>query len=308
MAHSSDHGYPPFAFGIPYKLGTRHLAAGEQETKRLMEPACQSHSSFTTQTDQPETLMMNIKTFTLDVVTNTQANAPTCYPTGETLPDLHKPTVWYTLDSYTTMKADEKLSQAAHMQGVKAIYTRGEGYTVKTDAERTNYLMLHWWMKENNQNVFMKPNTILFEFAGSAMMPIIRLIEAEQNRPECGWAVYCKNSGSCWAKTKLGDDDKCLPEGTVQQELEDHANGVKEDTAWIIYTTIVVFSICGICAAVSAWVYVRKAFKLGKDDKARLAAFEAENAPAEGEGEGEEDGDADADAPDANADATAEGS
>merc|ERR1719158_1794768 len=86
----------------------------------------------------------------------------------------------------------------------------------------------------------------MMEFAGSAIMPIIRIIEAQQKRPECGWAIYCKSSGSCWADTLLGAEDKCIPEKIVQQTLKEHAEGKKDETGWIITATIVLLSVMGL--------------------------------------------------------------
>merc|ERR1719377_143044 len=154
---------------------------------------------------------------------------PKCFPVTATFPQTHNPTLWYTVDAFVIENATEQSVQADRMRGVKAIYTRGEGYTAKTDAERTNYLLLSWFFKKNNQEMFMRPNGMMMEYAGSAVLPILRMIEAEQARPECGYAIYCKASGSCWADTLLGKNDACRDEKEVMKILQDHADGNKED-------------------------------------------------------------------------------
>merc|ERR1719506_795090 len=87
----------------------------------------------------------------------------------------------------------------------------------------------------------------MLEFASSAMMPIIRIIEAMQNRPECGWAIFCKDSGSCWADTLLGPEDKCLPEAGVLKKLTTHADGAEDTTYWVIYATISMATVVVLC-------------------------------------------------------------
>jgi len=246
-------GNMPFAFGPPFVLGTRINATGGSKTARMIEPACSTHSGFFTKDDQPERMLKKIKTYAKDMPGKTIESRPKCFPTNAPLPKVHSPTLFYTMDGYVTSTPEEQSIQADRMRGVKAIYTRGEGYTVKTDAERTNYLILSWFLKRNNQELFTKPNAIMFEFAGAAMMPILRIIEAQQARPECGWAIYCKASGSCWADTLLGSEDACIPEKQVLKILKEHAEGKDTNTAWIIYVTICICSVlllCGICGSI----------------------------------------------------------
>jgi len=209
-------------------------------------------------------MLKKMKLWAADMTTKTMESRPKCFPIGAALPSPHKPTIWYTADGYVTSTPEEQTIQSDRMRGVKAIYTRGEGFTVKTDAERTNYLMLSWFLKKSNQEVFTKPNVVAFEFAGSAVMPVIRIIEAMQSRPECGWAVYCKASGSCWADTLLGKEDKCIPEGKIVAKLEEHANGKKENTAWVILCTIGVLSCLCCCCCVG---FTTKAYAIMKPSK-----------------------------------------
>jgi len=239
-------GYP-FGFGRPFLLGTRINVTGGRQTARIIEPACGSHSGDFTKDDQPERLMKKMKIWAKDMRAKTLESRPKCYPIGAALPDIHKPTVWYTIDGFTTSTSEEQTLQTDRMRGVKAIYTRGEGFTVKTDAERTNYLLLSWFLKKNNQDIFTKPNAVMFEFCGSAVVPILRIIEAMQSRPECGWAVYCKDSGSCWADTLLGNEDKCIPEAMVLERLREHADGKEDTTNWVIYATMGLCACLGCC-------------------------------------------------------------
>jgi len=264
-------GGMPFAFGPPFVLGTRINATGGRMTARIIEPACHTHSGSFTKDDQPERLLKKIKTFAKDMASKAVESRPKCFPVGAALPKVHTPTLWYTVDGFVTSTPEEQAVQADRMRGVKAIYTRGEGFTVKTDAERTNYLMLSWFLKRDNQELFTKPNAIMFEFAGAAMMPILRIIEAQQGRPECGWAIYCKASGSCWADTLLGEKDACIPEDKVQQILEEHANGKKDNTGWILYVTGVVTSVLFMTAICGGIGYIMKMMKPSKPKEAEQA-------------------------------------
>lgn len=226
-----------FAFGPPYDMGKRKNVTGGRSAK-MIEPACHSHSSFYTKDEQPEQLLKKMKFFVQDMKAKTLETRPACFPVGAALPDIHSPTIWYTVDAFVTPSEEEQAEQTDRMRGVKAIYTRGEGFTERTEAERTNYLLLSWFLKRNNQEQFTKSNGIMMEFAGSGAMSIIRIIEAEQGRPECGYAVYCKDSGSCWADTLLGKEDTCLPEADVLQKLKDHADGVAPESNWYLHMAI----------------------------------------------------------------------
>jgi hypothetical protein len=244
----------PFAFGAPYELGTRINVVGGQTLAKIIEPGCLTHSTFYTQDDQPEMLLKKIKTFAKAQASKTAESRPKCFPASAPFPAEHSPTIMYTVDGYVTSTPEEQNMQADRMRGVKAIYTRGEGYTARTDSERTNYLLLTWFFKKGNQELFTKPNLVLFEFAGSAAVPILRIIEAMQGRPECGYAIYCKDTGSCWADTMLGAEDKCIPEDDVLKKLEDHAEVQEDTTRWVIYVTVVgvsfLVTVCACCCIV----------------------------------------------------------
>jgi hypothetical protein len=250
-----QNGKYPFPFGPPLALGTRYqVAHGGRHGDHVLEPGCMAHSDRWTKGEKPEDLLENIKTWTLGMITRTAEFRPVCFPFGAPIPEMHKPTLFYVLDGWVTASPEEKVVQQDRMRGIKALYTRGEGYTVKTDAERTNFLLLTWFLKLMNQQTFTRPNAIMMEFAGSAMMPIIRIIESQQNRPECGWAIHCKASGSCWADTLLGEENKCIPEGLVLKTLVEHADGKKDTTAWVIYATIMLTTALLLqCLCWSGW-------------------------------------------------------
>jgi hypothetical protein len=268
--YSSVAGSHPFAFGPPFfPLGQRRKMSGgreDSETIRIIEPSCMTHSTFYTQSDQPEKLMGKVKEYSAaQPKTTHEHDAANCFPVGVDYPVEHVPTIMYTVDGYVVPTPEELTRQTERMRGVKAIYTRGEGYTARTDAERANYLMLTWYLKKNNHQVFTKPNVVLFEFAGSAAMPIIRIIEAMQNRAECGFALYCKPSGSCWADTLLGDEDgKCFPEEEVVKKLDEHANGKTDTTGWVITVTLATVSLVGGCGFIYCMSKIAVLFKSKK--------------------------------------------
>lgn len=278
--HPPGAGFP-FAFGPPYVFGTRINVTGGRQSARIIEPACHTHSGVYTQDEQPEQLLKKIKTFATDMQSKTLESRPKCFPVGASLPPQHSPPIWYTIDGFVTSSPEEQQVQSDRMRGVKAIYTRGEGFTAKTDAERTNYLMLSWFLKRDNQEVFTKANGIMFEFAGAAYMPMLRMIEAMQARPECGWAIYCKSSGSCWADTLLGAKDNCLDEDEVLKVLKEHADGKEDDMAWVMYVTIFgVSCLCllGICGGIS---YIVNMMNPKKPKEAEQALVENEDDDAQ---------------------------
>lgn len=260
--------YPPdrqagssLAFGQPFALGTRVNATGAKSHVHTIEPACNAHSEFYTKSDQPEQLLKKIQLFCLDMPGQIANKLPKCFPTGAKIPTEHSPTLWYSIDGWVTPTTEDDKIQTERMRGLKAIYTRGEGFTVKTEAERANYLLMSWFLKKGGQDVFTRPNAIMLEFASSAMMPMIRLIEAMQGRPDCGWAIYCKDSGSCWADTLLGPQDACANEDEVVQKLKNHANGIEDTTTWVLWFTFCVAGIVILCALSAGTKFVLKVWQ-----------------------------------------------
>lgn len=236
--------------------------------RTAIEPACIAHSHWYTEDNNPEELHRKIKEFSEDLTGKTKSHMPTCYPQGEELPLPHRPSVWYMVEAYPTPTPVEASKEGEQMRGIKAIYTRGEGVTFRSNSERTNFLMLNWYLKKNNQPVFGQPNAIMFEFVSSAMMPIIRIIEMEQGRPECGWALFCMDSGSCWGDTLLGEDDYCISEEAVERILEGHAMGGLNwnvygfKNEYCIYITVGILSLCAMCGIVGLIQYAMRAYKI----------------------------------------------
>lgn len=236
-----------FAFGPPFPIGKRVNVTGGRMTARMIEPACNAHSSFFTKDPRQEKGMMKLKLFSENIRAKIEESRPRCYPLREPIPEIHTPTLFYTLDAFTTPSSQEQAQQDDRMRGVKAIYTRGEGFTVRSESERMDYLLLSWYMKKGNQEKILKPNAVSLEFASAGAAAIIRLIEANQARPDCGFAIYCKDSGSCWADTLLGGDDKCLAEADVLKKLEEHANGKSFMQKYMLQMTLCITACVGLC-------------------------------------------------------------
>lgn len=247
----------PFAFGQPFKLGARANATGSKASARIFEPACWKDSYRYTKDDSPEQLLKKVKTYIDTIRERTAEERPACFPVRIEIPELHSPTIFQAVDGFVIPTPEEKSVQVERMRGVKAIYTRGEGFTVKTEAERTNYLMLNWLMKKDNQAVYSKPNAIFFEFVGSAAAPVVRIIEENQGRPECSYALYCKDSGSCWADTLLIDEDKCEKEEKALRRLKAHADGEVVYYAWIVWLTLgcAIWCLVTVLGRWSYWAY-----------------------------------------------------
>lgn len=209
-----------YAFGWPMPLGQRQGSGGAE----TMEPACLKDSWSHTVSAHPEWLAKKVKVFAADLSQAVLETRPACYPEGEAVPPLHSPTIFYWVDGVVTLNADEQERARQLLGSAKSLFTRGEGFSIKSAAERANYLLLVWFMKLNSRALFTRPNVIAMDFA----MPILvhRIIEAMQEKKDCGWAITCKKTGSCWAMS-LSDprsDTDCMSEDQVMAILQTHAD------------------------------------------------------------------------------------
>lgn len=255
----------PFTFGEPMLPGQRagNSAAvqnGQPET-RVVEPAC----LYTPAAGNPSRGSTAASTWTELVAGTLRVQAlhdrPPCFPQGvtdATLPELSQPTLLYNVHATTDIAASEKESQLQLTSHGKAIFSRGEAYTVRSEAERLNYLLLHGLFRQGAQSLYGQPNVISLDFPAPVL--IHRIIEVNQQRKECGIAVYCRASGGCWAQSlqepdlETEDDhaDECNSNYWVERSLWWRAQALYSPLAYtllnyIIYT-IAFFYAFGIIA------------------------------------------------------------
>jgi len=210
----------PFGPGMAYGVRT-NLDHGVGNTK-YMEPGCIVDSAQSS--SNPIQLLLNIKKHAGALMDEAKKHPSKCYPPGSSPPELHSPQLLYEADVWSSPFSEAAGAYRKVYKDIEEIYTRGESATVKSEAERVNFLALNWFLRKNWQPLFMKLNIISFDYVS----PIIvhRIIEANQGRTECGYAIYCKSTGSCWAKSLLDDlSGTCKPEATQMEWLQWFADG-----------------------------------------------------------------------------------
>jgi len=209
-----------FGFGPPMHPGQRQNLTGT--CARIMEPACLMGSWTFTSSAHPHETIRNVKAFTHDLVGHAQWQRPECVPQTGQVPKHQTPQILYNVEAFITPNEKEIITQQQILRNVHAVFARGEGFTLRSEAERTNYLMLVWMMRKGAQALFSKPSIISLDY----ISPIIihRIVEAMQGYEDCGWAIYCKMSGSCWARSLFSQDGQCLEEADVLLSLEEYAN------------------------------------------------------------------------------------
>lgn len=157
--------------------------------------------------------------------------------------------VLYSLDMTLTRPDAEKASQTQLMRNDKAPYVRGEAFTISSEAERINFLDLSWLMQPGNSEFYMLPNFISFEFP----VPILihRIVEVNQEQKDCGWAIRCLASGSCWANTLLGTDGNCMSEqaALLLIEAQQYGSSLRRVLQAIGWTMLALSLLCcaGLC-------------------------------------------------------------
>jgi len=211
------------AFGPGLAHGARtNLHPANTAEITYIEPGCIVDSA--TSAHNPIQLLLEIKKYAGALMNAVKTHSPKCFPDGAAVPELHHPQLLYEAGVWASPFS---VSEGAYRQvykDIEEIYTRGESATVKSEAERVNYLALNWFMRKNWQPLFMKMNIISFDY----ISPIVihRIIEANQNKEECGFAIYCKTTGSCWAQTLLdSESNTCKDEDDVLAWLQSFADG-----------------------------------------------------------------------------------
>jgi len=214
----------PLAFGPGLPYGARSNMNRGTETQTYVEPGCIHPSATATQSTNPIQLLLNIKKHAGALMNSAKSHPTKCFPTDGAMPEVHHPTLLYEADVWTSPYSEAEGAYRKVYKDVKEIFTRGESATLKSEAERVNFLALNWLLRKNWQPLFQKLNIISMDYV--APINVHRIIEANQKREECGYAIYCKATGSCWAQTLLDSQaNACKDEPTVLAFLKNHAEG-----------------------------------------------------------------------------------
>jgi len=239
----------PLAFGPGFPLGVRATAVGE-----IIEPACLKDSWYFTQSINPTDLVERMKVYAGSLDEELLTTQPPCFSLplyqyyNKSVPALHDPPVLHLLDGQVTPNVDGNNIEQVR-RNVQALFSRGEGFTAKSEAERTNYLMLMWFMKKGRRQAFTQANMLAHDFVSPIL--ITRLIEAAQQRTDCGFALYCKETGSCWAMTLLDREDTCRSEVEVVAILQEHAG---DRGGLPIFWLVLILLLCTWCCCATTFV------------------------------------------------------
>jgi hypothetical protein len=233
----------PLAFGPGMQYGARTNLHKGSGVDTYIEPGCIHSSLGSTQTSNPFQLLMNIKKHANSLVDEAKKTPPKCFPHGAASPALHTPTLLYEADIWPSPFSQSEGAYRAVYQDVSEIYTRGESATLKSEAERVNYLTLNWFLRKDWQPHFTKLNIISMAYV--APINVQRIIEANQNQQDCGYAIHCKETGSCWAQTLLDEEsNSCKDEKLVLAYLKWHADGEPWPLwAWILLVALLWFPV-----------------------------------------------------------------
>mmetsp|Transcript_139898 Transcript_139898/g.389922 ORF Transcript_139898/g.389922 Transcript_139898/m.389922 type:complete len:644 (+) Transcript_139898:173-2104(+) len=234
------------AFGHPMRLGERAKVAWP-----VVEPACLASSWEHTVSAHPERVVKRLRNWASALESAAAAAPPVCFPPGAAIPRPHTPTLLYWADGQVTLTETENEAQRLLLGHIRDLYTRGEGFNLRSSAERTNYLLLVGFMKKNARALFTRPNVIGHDF----VQPILvhRIVEAMQEQPECGWAITCKFSGSCWSASLLGPDGFCRDESEVTEALEVHAAAKGISIVWWLVTLCFMSALAACCYCCWRW-------------------------------------------------------
>eukprot|EP00929_Paragymnodinium_shiwhaense_P000737 TRINITY_DN100973_c0_g1_i1.p1 TRINITY_DN100973_c0_g1~~TRINITY_DN100973_c0_g1_i1.p1 ORF type:complete len:872 (-),score=199.66 TRINITY_DN100973_c0_g1_i1:76-2691(-) len=273
-----------FAFGRPMMYGTRpgtsEVPTTSRNAKKVMEPLCMNPSAPMTGADDPVMLLNALRVFSVMTRNVTYLKVPSCYPELTELPEDRQPPLVSRLDAWTTLSErhreefDEILSRAPED------YVHGEALTARSNAERVNYLLLLWYFLKGNSDVYTRMNLISMDFVYPTI--VHRIVAAMQDQPECGYAVHCVASGSCFTADLHSGEAGCLDYVGTQRVLWNHAEGRLFTWQTRYYTFFVTFVLVKMMILYS----YAKASDKEASEKSEAPQAAAEGGGAQGGGSG----------------------
>lgn len=258
--------YSRFAFGQPYPIGTRPPGAGRRMGDIVIEPACIMQSMEATAAFRPNSMYKKLLAF-INATSNNETvftQQPGCWPQNSPGPGLHQPNLFIEADLYLILDEIQMTSKNGMLATEAEAFTYGEPLTWRSDAERLNFNLLVWFFKQGNRDMFMRPNLISLDMIQPSI--IKRITEANQETIDCGMAMHCKDSGSCWAMSmKHSDKSSCIDEDDATKALYNHANNVLSIWLRLLIGLIVAISIlmC-ICCGCACYFF---GFRSPKSDE-----------------------------------------
>eukprot|EP00927_Polykrikos_kofoidii_P087137 TRINITY_DN9964_c0_g2_i1.p1 TRINITY_DN9964_c0_g2~~TRINITY_DN9964_c0_g2_i1.p1 ORF type:complete len:819 (-),score=103.16 TRINITY_DN9964_c0_g2_i1:192-2648(-) len=212
-----------FAFGAPMILGTRPKPASARKIK-VLEPLCINPSEPGTRSEDPVTLLTQLRSFATRVKELTGTQRPDCYPPGVEIPGNHEPTLIHKLDAYLNSSEDHDKELEHIFHSHNQDFVHGEALTYLSTSERMNYLLLLWVFLKGNQKVYRQMNIISMDNVHPTIVQ--RIVAAVQDQPECGYVLHCRETGSCFAADlHAADDNRCLDQISTQRDLWSYSEG-----------------------------------------------------------------------------------
>eukprot|EP00929_Paragymnodinium_shiwhaense_P121213 TRINITY_DN93378_c0_g1_i1.p1 TRINITY_DN93378_c0_g1~~TRINITY_DN93378_c0_g1_i1.p1 ORF type:complete len:782 (+),score=180.36 TRINITY_DN93378_c0_g1_i1:107-2452(+) len=241
-----------FAFGPPLALGTREASdllanatfrlgnSTWNATDRVLEPLCMNPSNVFTQSEEPTQLLNKLRTFTTRIREVSSQQVPFCYPAQTELPELHAPPLLHRVDAWVELRPEVQEALAEILMIESKHFVQGEALTVRSVAERVAYLLLLWYFQRDNAPIYTKANLIAMDHVHPVL--ISRIISAMKENAECGFSVFCKDSGSCFAADLHTADDRCVDQFNTERFLTNFAEGaiLSWETRYLLFAVLFV--------------------------------------------------------------------
>jgi len=224
-----------FAFGPPMPFGSREASdigfnftfevrnKTWNATDRVMEPLCMNPSNLFTGSEYPTQLLNKLRKFSDKIVEVAARQAPFCYPAQTELPPLHAAPMLHRLDAWVDMRLELQQAFAELLLAERNLWVRGEALTARSTAERVNYMLLLWYFSRDNVETYTKANVIAMDYVHPVLLG--RMIASQQEVPECGFVVSCRDSGSCFAQDLHAYDGRCEDLYNSGRFLTNYAEG-----------------------------------------------------------------------------------
>lgn len=235
-----------FAFGPPMPVNYR-AAYSSVKANKIVEPGCIHNSWQHSRTSLAEKLMNSLHVFCTRLRESVTTKPLTeCFPPLTPIPVPGEPPLFYEASAFISLTPAEQAKQQNILRGKEFVFKSGEGMKLESEAERVSFLLLTWLMKKDNEKVYMKPNVFTMDYVHPVV--IERLVHTNQGRPDCGYGIYCRATGSCWAKTLLGAEDKCLIDSDVMNSLKWQAGETVYSMWWLCFVLAPLTLIASFCA------------------------------------------------------------
>jgi len=237
---------PGWVRGPPPLLTKPQLS---QAQLKIYQPACIYASDPLTRSDDATNLIMKLKTHVGNLTRSAHEFPVNCQvraaPLSGAPPQIHSPPLLYEADAWMWPQSKNQEAYQHAMLNTKAIYTHGEPVTIRSQAERLNFLALIGFMRKRSRPLFTMPNIISFDYINPIL--VHRIIEAMQNRTECGYAIHCADTDSCWALSLLAhkstvDIDNCMTEDEALAKLKMFADERK--ISWFWKMALLLIALC----------------------------------------------------------------